>query len=141
MKAVVDLTLNFGWFTGRVTGTIEVPEPAMPGLIRLTVTGQEGSMGLIFRADLPAPVVTDVAVREVSVKIGDAEPVVSQLPADAVVVENLVGDRKATVVVELTDTDTSGNRGDTRVQTFVLEDTFAPPMPGEIGLTVTGQND
>jgi len=45
----------------------------------------------------------------------------------------------AEVFVSLVDIDDAGNRSAAREQTFTVTDTMAPPVPGTIGLEVTGE--
>jgi hypothetical protein len=81
----------------------------------------------------------DVTVQELSVKIGDADAVVQSLAPEILEVAGFQAEKNTTVAVSLTDIDEDGNRSEPRLQTFTVKDTMAPPMPGEIGLIVTGQ--
>lgn len=138
MKAVVDLNVRLSWFSGRVTGTIEIKSPTMPGVIKLAEKSQEDSM-LLFDLVLPAPGAKDVVSRELEIKIGEGEPVVSSLAADATLATGFQGEDNAVVLAKLTDIDDAGNRSPAREQSWTLTDTIAPPEPGEMGLNVTAE--
>lgn len=111
-----------------------------PGKIQIFVTG-ENDMAITFKVVLPPVSAPDVVARELSVKIGDAEPIVTELAADAINVDELQGPQDAEVEVSLVDIDDAGNRSEPSVATAVLADTFAPPKPGELGIELTGEID
>lgn len=111
-----------------------------PGKIYILVTG-ERAMAITFKVVLPPVSAPDVVKRELSVKIGDADPIFTELAADATEVDELEGAQDAEVEVSLVDIDDAGNRSEASVATAVLADTFAPPKPGELGIELTGEID
>jgi len=137
MKAIVDLNLSLSWFSGRVTGTIEIPSLAKPGIMKLAQTRQGDGKMLFFTLTIPPPGAADVVKRELTVKIGDAEPTVVELATDVVVSEEMSGNQDDVVLASLVDTDDAGNVSPAREQSWTLTDTIPPPEPGELGLTVT----
>ena len=95
---------------------------------------------LQFKLQLPTPTVSDVVAQEVSVTINAGNPIILILtPGSEVVDAQFEGATGAEVATTLVDIDSSDNRSEPRNLVFVLTDTIAPPQPGEIGLTVTGQ--
>jgi hypothetical protein len=111
-----------------------------PGRVQIFVTG-EIDMAITFKVVLPPVSAPDVVKRELSVKIGDADAVVSELAGDVTEVADLQGAQDAEVEVSLVDIDDAGNRSEPSVATAVLADTFAPPKPGELGIELTGEID
>lgn len=114
-----------------------------PGLVYLRVVGEfkKGSVSMLrFKLVLPAPGASDVASRELSIKIGEGEPTGDILPGTALESGEFTGQDGEGVSGELTDIDDAGNRSPARAYAFFLSDTLAPPQPGEIGLVVTGED-
>lgn len=111
-----------------------------PGKIQIFVTG-EIDMAITFKVVLPPVSAPDVVTRELTVKIGDADPIVSKFAGDVAVVADLQGEQDAEVEVSLVDIDDAGNRSEPSVAKTVLNDTFAPPKPGELGIELTGEID
>jgi hypothetical protein len=135
----VDLHYKTRWSTASITGTIECYlGPSMPGPVKLVLTKEEQGM-LQFKITLPGPSAVDVVTQELSVKIGDGDAVVQQVLADQTEVDGFEGADNAAAAVSLIQIDDAGNRSVPREQTFTLTDTLAPPVPGEIGLVVTGE--
>lgn len=133
----IDITKKTtGFPSTRFTGTVYVHDrPPMPGIITFQFT-EEKDM-LKFKLMLPAPGAADVVSRELSVKIADADVLLTSLSPDAAESGEYAGQDNDAVEVSLTDIDDAGNRSDARVQSFTLVDTIAPPVPGEIGLVIT----
>jgi hypothetical protein len=111
-----------------------------PGAVKILATGEK-NMAITFKVQLPAKSAADVVARELTVKIGDSEPIFTELAADAAEVDELQGPEGAEVEVSLVDIDDAGNRSEPSVATAVLADTFAPPKPGELGIQLTGEID
>jgi len=109
-----------------------------PGMVYIRVISEDGSM-LNFVLNLPPMGASDVVSRELTVKVGESDPVVSQLPGSAITSESMSGADNAPVVGQLVDIDDAGNRSEAREFSFVLLDTLAPPIPGEISIMVTGE--
>lgn len=83
---------------------------------------------------LPTPGASDVATREFSLKLGEAEPTVTTLAADATTTQFDV-DPEVAVEAWLVDVDTSGNKSpESEHLKFTSKDTFAPPAPGALGI-------
>jgi hypothetical protein len=101
------------------------------------IATQENDM-LLFDITLPNPGAADVVSRELTIKIGDQPAEVIVLAADAVTASSK-GPQDTTLTISLVDIDDGGNRSEARVQDFVLSDTIPPPQPGELGVTVTGE--
>jgi hypothetical protein len=123
-----------------ITGSVTVfLGPPMPGPVKLFVRSEEPMSVLVFSLSLPPAGAPDVVKRELSIKIGDAAPTVTELDGGQVLVEGLRGPQDAALEVSLIDIDDAGNRSEARVQQFALKDTVAPPEPGEMSLKVTGE--
>lgn len=107
-----------------------------PGLVYLTLWQGENGM-LKFVLVLPEKGAADVVQRELTVSVGDKEPVFVTVDGDAVRSSVLEGEDGEAVTGTLVDVDDAGNKSEAREFSFVLADTIAPPMPGEVGLEVT----
>lgn len=107
-----------------------------PGLVY--VTFWQGDDGMLkFVLVLPEKGASDVVQREVTVAVGANEPVLVTVDGDTVKTSAFEGEDGETVVGTLVDVDDAGNKSEAREFSFVLVDTIAPPMPGEVGLEVT----
>lgn len=93
---------------------------------------------ILFDVTLPPASAPDVVRRELTVEINGV-PVVNELPADTLSMAGLQGPQGALVRLSLVDIDDAGNRSPESVLEATLLDTFAPPQPGQMGVTVTGE--
>jgi hypothetical protein len=111
-----------------------------PEMVFLTVVSEDEGM-LKFVLNLPAKSAVDVVKREVTITIGSGSPTVIELDGDALVTAELEGQENDPVVGQLVDIDDAvpANRSPAKDFSFVLVDTIAPPMPGDVGLTVTAE--
>lgn len=87
---------------------------------------------------LPPIVDQDVESREMTLKVGDAEPTIQTVPKDTPSLEVMV-DQGSHCVFTLIDIDDAGNRSEPSIREFDALDTIAPPKPGEIGIEVLGE--
>ena len=110
--------------------------PPMPSFIFLEVYKEENDM-LKFKLVLPEPKAKDVVSRELSTTVAQGIADLKVVGPTDVDIVGFEGNQDDAVEVTLTDIDDAGNRSETRVQSFILVDTIAPPQPGEIGLVVT----
>ena len=114
-----------------------------PGQVSINLIGERSREGMadmiLFNVSLPPKAAPDVASREVTIKIGDAEEVKSLGP-DVELVEGLEGEQDLSVMVSLVDIDDAGNRSEASVAEAVLVDTVAPPQPGALGIVVVGES-
>lgn len=92
---------------------------------------------LKFVLTLPAPGAADVVERELVVKIGEAEPVTVFLDGKSLESEEFSCEDNTTVTGTLVDIDDATNRSEPRSFEFIVVDTIAPPVPGELGVRVT----
>jgi hypothetical protein len=106
-----------------------------PSRVFLVIRSEENSM-LKFVLILPPAGAFDVITRRVSVQIGSNEPVTYDLPKSALETEPMLGEDNDVVSGSLVDIDDAGNQSPPRDFEFILLDTIAPPLPGEIGLRV-----
>lgn len=109
-----------------------------PGLVYVLVTSEESGM-LKFKVVLPSPGAADVVVRELTVKIGDAEATTVKLDGAAMESAEATGEDNTVVSGSLTDVDDAGNRSPVRLFEGTLTDTLAPPQPGELAIVITGE--
>jgi hypothetical protein len=107
-----------------------------PGPIFVRVYEGEDSM-LKFVLVLPQKGAADVVQRELTVQVGEGDPVVVSLGGDEVESGTFEGEDGDSVSGSLVDVDDAGNKSEAREFSFVLVDTVAPPTPGEVGLKVT----
>ena len=107
-----------------------------PGLVFLKVVSEEGTM-LKFKVALPPPGAPDVVSRNLSLTIGDEETMMVTLPGSALESEEYIRAEGTVITGSLSDVDDAGNVSPARDFSLTLVDTIAPPMPGEVGLTVT----
>lgn len=106
-----------------------------PGLVWLKVVREESEM-LVFVLTLPPKSAPDVVSRELTVKVGDAEPQTLSPGVDDTESIELSGADNASVTGSLVDIDDAGNRSEARTFEFVLTDTIAPAQPAEVGVRV-----
>lgn len=97
-------------------------------------------------ADLLTYVVTaapavdhDVVSRELVVKIGDADGVVSVWPGSSVELGTVAVPQDSAVTLTLVDVDDAGNRSTPAVVEFVAADTLPPAQPGSFGVTLVSE--
>lgn len=109
-----------------------------PGVVFIKKISQEEDM-LKFVLSLPTAGAADVVARKLSVKIGEADVALIDLPADALETAELSGAEGSPVVGSLIDVDDAGNESTPSEFSFVLTDTIAPPQPGSVGLRVTAE--
>jgi len=109
-----------------------------PGKLKLLLKEQVMDK-ILFKVTLPTLTDVSVATRELSVKIGDAEAVVTTVAKDAVEVDGLSGPQDSAVEVSLVDVDEAGNRSKASVLNAVLTDVFPPAQPGELALVQTAE--
>lgn len=101
---------------------------------------RESTMGLKFKATLPAPGASDVTTRKLSVTENGTEKI-TDLDGKALTAEFVVA-RDAAVSVKLSDVDGSGNQSPwSDPAEFTATDTFAPPTPNGISIEAIGQVD
>lgn len=106
-----------------------------PGLVFIRLKYGEKGM-LKFSLVLPEKSAQDVVSREVVLSLNGGEPMNMVLEGNASETQEMDGNDGDSVVGSLVDTDYSGNRSEAREFSFILKDTFAPPMPGEVGIRV-----
>lgn len=111
-----------------------------PGKVTLKI--YEGENGMLkFVLSLPPKSAADVVSRVLNVKVGDGEAQLFELAADALESQEFSCADNTEVVGSLADVDDAGNTSEARPFSFVIVDTIAPPMPGEVGVLVTGEFD
>jgi hypothetical protein len=99
------------------------------------LTKEENDM-LFFEFELPAPGASDVVTRKLTVKVGSADASTVDLAVGAASPEFSGADNDV-VEGSLVDVDDAGNSSEPSNFSFVLTDTIAPPLPGQVGLKVT----
>lgn len=106
-----------------------------PGRITVQLLREELNM-LVYSAVLPTPTDADVVSQELTVDI-DGVPTTSTESVGATV--TIKAPDNANVTLTLVNIDDASNRSEPRVQSFVATDTIAPAAPGEIAVTLTGE--
>ena len=107
-----------------------------PGLVTIKRVND-----MTFNVLLPPPTAPDVVSGELTISIGSGVPfIVNTSPTDAEISNvNFVGNDNDAVTGEFRFIDDAGNRSDARTFAAVLTDTQAPPLPGEVGIRITGE--
>jgi len=109
-----------------------------PGRVMLKF--YEGENGMLkFVLTLPTKSAADVVSRVLTVTIGE-EVQVFELAADAVETQEFECADNTEVFGSLADVDDAGNVSEAREFSFKIVDTIVPPMPGELGVRVTGES-
>jgi hypothetical protein len=109
-----------------------------PGLVIPIFKDGDFNM-LKFYLALPEKSAPDVVSRELTFKVGEADPAVLTYPGDVLATDEFGGMDGDAVVGALVDIDDAGNRSEAREFSFTLVDTIAPAQPGDVGLVVTGE--
>jgi len=116
----------------------QTPLP-MPGAMIVNITGESENNMLKFTVDIPDESTADVVKRVLTVDV-DGTKTGQEFPGrDAAVSNEFQGDQGATVMLSLVNVDDADNKSEARELMVTLTDTLAPPMPGEFGITVTGE--
>lgn len=117
-------------------------KPEKPGPIYLVSVRLRDSMSKLLGNMLAIPPVTvnDIAVRKLTVKVGDADPVSVDLKVTDAQYEVVAGDN-VSFTVSLVDVDTDGNASVPSEATFVSKDTVPPPQPGSFHITAVREID
>lgn len=111
-----------------------------PGPLRLIITGEDIMADkILFHIVLPPKSAADVVARELTVTLAESEPETVVLAADAASSGTFKGDQGTEVNILLVDIDDAGNRSAASGANFILQDTVAPPQPGELSIAVTGE--
>lgn len=106
----------------------------LPGLVSIGFIERNGE--LKFELNLPeAP--QDVHLRRLKISIGGLEAFELEMDASATKTKELSGNEGDQVWGQLFHVDRAGNESQPREFEFVLADTIAPEMPGELSLALT----
>ena len=109
-----------------------------PGKVMLKFyEGEEGMLKFVLT--LPTKSAADVVSRVLRVSIGEDSQVL-ELAADAVETQEFECADNTKVFGTLTEVDDAGNVSEPREFSFEVVDTIAPPIPGEVGVRVTGES-
>jgi hypothetical protein len=95
---------------------------------------------LKFVLVLPEKAAVDVVSRELKVSVGDGTESIIVLNGDDTQSSNLLGNHNDKVAGSLVDVDVNGNRSPESLFDLVLVDNIAPPMPGQVGISVLEDN-
>lgn len=117
-----------------------------PGPIRIINVQERADMPdtIQFAVQLPEwpAEPSDVAKGQLSVKIGESDPVVQDVEKGATEVAGLEGPQDATVVLSFIYIDDAGNASENpATASVVLTDTVPPPDPGALGVRLTGETN
>lgn len=106
-----------------------------PGMVFLVIRKEEDMMKFVLV--LPTIGAPDVVTRKLEIQVGGGEPQNFEFPGTATETDAFIGEQDDAVSGTLRDIDDAGNVSDPRDFGFVLEDTIAPPQPGEMGIRIT----
>lgn len=129
------------WEVARaVFALVRVLRLRRPGRVFIVIY-EERKMGmLVFKLVLPVVAAMDVVKRHLQVQLGTgAEPQVFELDKNVTETEEFRAPQGTVVTGSLIDEDDAGNRSEPSTFEFTLEDTIAPPQPGQVGLVVTNE--
>lgn len=112
-----------------------------PGPLNVRILGEyQMNDVIIFEVNLPpVPPLTDVVARELVVVINDQVQDVKMVSPEDTTIVGLMAPQDSTVVLELRDIDDAGNKSEPSVHMFTAIDSVAPPQPGELGVTIVGE--
>ncbi|MCU0871475.1 MAG: hypothetical protein MUE50_03945 [Pirellulaceae bacterium] len=116
--------------------------PPCPGPVTIRVAVEDSEM-LTFFVDLQLKTEAefDVVKRIVRVSVAGVPVDAVEVPVEMLEVGPFNGQQGDAVSVECFNVDDAGNVSETgSTLEAVLQDTFAPPAPGQIGLRVVGEN-
>jgi hypothetical protein len=94
---------------------------------------------IVFDVLLPPPAAPDVISRELGISISGQPAEVRSLGTADTLITGLKAPQGTTVSLSLVDVDDAGNRSIPSYKTFEALDTIPPPQPGELGITITGE--
>ena len=115
--------------------------PVRPGPVSIRVAAEDKYM-LTFVVALPAktPEEFDVVSRKVEIEVGGVALEPQTVAADTLEIGPFEGAQDAAVKIKCWNVDDAGNVSATASEfEGVLVDTFAPPVPGQLGIKVTGE--
>lgn len=117
-------------------------KPETPGPIYLVSVRTRDAMAKLLGNMLAIPPVTvgDIAVRKLTVKVGDADAVSVDLKPTDAQYEVVAGDN-VVFTVSLVDVDQDGNVSEPSTATFTSKDTVPPPKPGEFHVAAVREID
>ena len=108
-----------------------VSRPSVPSITPISKTLENSMKTITFDATLAAEADSTTTTRELSVKIGDAAPVIQTVPVSQTAIAAAVkGPVGAVVHVEQVDIDELGNRSQPAVLDFTITDCLPPVQPG-----------
>lgn len=112
-----------------------------PGPLSISVTKENGSM-LTFTVQLPAEPIgfNDIASGELTVTIAGGAPAVMPTTKGQTEVAGLTGNDNDSVSLSFVYIDDAANRSYPSTFSDTLKDSIAPPQPGALGITVTGES-
>lgn len=112
----------------------------VPGSVRLLL-GEELFMSSIsqfpVKLILPPPGAPDVTKRRITVSTGAGDPLFFEVqPEEAEIQLPNVYNQGSELSVELVDVDDAGNQSSPSLSTFIIQDTQAPPTPGQVNFVL-----
>lgn len=138
-RAIIVLIEDVRKLLSEINDLRNVIQLRKPGLVFSKMIS-EGMNGMSkFALILPPPGAADVVSREVIYSINDGPPVTLTLPGTALETEPFDAEEGQVVTGTLVDIDDASpaNRSEPRTFNLALNDTIAPPQPGEVGVRMT----
>lgn len=138
LRPILLLIESINRLTREVIHLRKVMELRKPGLVFSKMISEGIGMSK-FALILPPPGAADVVTREVIYSINDGAPVTLELPGTALETEPFEAQEGQVVTGTLVDIDDASppNRSEPRTFNLALNDTIAPPQPGEVGVKMT----
>ena len=140
VTAINEVSKNLNYIFYQLHVISKISRLRKPGRVFLKLISESGEGMLKFVLVLPVKSAPDVVSRELTLQVGGNDPVNVTLDGNVVETPEYVGEKNGVLVGSLVDVDDAGNRSESRDFEFVLLDTIAPPMPGQVGVVVTGQD-
>jgi hypothetical protein len=129
--------------TNRLAKALEsLKPPGMPGIPRLSTFLEENGM-LKFNVTVPAEPASqsaEVVSRDVTIAVGDSPAATENFAGSGdLSLGPYSAEQNTLVIVDVVNIDDAGNRSEPRHAELTLVDNFPPAAPGEVGITVTGE--
>ena len=110
-----------------------------PGDLKIEIGDSKMAGVILFQVVLPPKGADDVVTRELQLSFADGGVLTVNLEASAETTAVLRGPEGTQVTVSLVDVDDAGNRSEPSVAVFDLVDIIPPPKPGELSLSIVGE--
>jgi hypothetical protein len=116
-----------------------VNRPGIPRVVFISEAKERDVKKILFKVVLAPEADATTVKRELSVKVGDLPPAVSEVGVDVLEVDGFKAPEGAAIHIEQVDIDDVGNRSVPAVVEATVQDTFPPAQPGLPSVAATGE--